>query len=651
MKIDFKEFRKNKAAVVFCILVVVIIFSAIMSSAYQNNFGTIDVRIVIINDKDGDRVVGKLYKPVGVDSGNIAPGILGLHGFNNDKDVERPAAIELAKAGFVVLSLDELGHGDSSGGYTTDAAPYSYFKAYEYLMDLEFVDENNTGIYGHSMGEIRARQIAAAYPQHRALGLQAFTPNFIGAFFGNYGDPMFHNLLHLWSSWEEWGGEGDTVAQNFADGILEIETQYNLAPGTGAVDTNLDLWGGPSDFVNGTARRHSYDIGSHPHITMSQKHTSEIVAWMLQALQGMSFSQAWAIADPANQTWLGSELFGMVACFATLMSILPLAYLLMNTKYFSEVRQRIPEKINTPKKSTWWIAATANTAIAGITYWFFIPGYSATSNWLFEVTIGDYVVFNHGIANGFAHWYLFNAIIGVTLWTVWFLLTRWRKGREGPTLHDVGLSFSPPEDISGFAFKQRLLRIPKVFHWRIISKTILIAFILFGWMYGLVSLSQAFLQVEFRGFWTMMKTFSGLQRAVDFWPYFGIVLFFSLINAGVYMYGQLRMKDYGNTYKTHAIWFFKYCYLMLGGLVVVMLVQYAPQWWGGPLTSTNIPGWTLSDVNRMMIIQLMGAIPMLAITYFISINLYRQTGRVYLSAIMFAAIQVWFQMTALVAYL
>jgi hypothetical protein len=501
------------------------------------------------------------------------------------------------------------------------------------------------------MGEIRARVIAANYPQHRALGLQAFTPNFISFFYGDYGDPKFNNILHLWSSWEEWGGDTYTVEENLAIHLAALDVAYHLPPGTMQVDTNVNLWGGPADFVNGSARRESYDIGSHPHITMSPKHTSEIVAWMLQALQGMSYAEAWALADPANQTWLGSELFGMFACFATLISILPLAYLLMNTRYFSEVRQPMPERINTTKKSTWWIAATANTAIAGITYWFFIPGYSLTSNWLFDVKIGDYTVFNHGIANGFGHWFLLNATLGAILWTVWFLLTRWRKGREGPTLHDVGLSFSPTEEISGFSIKQRLGKIPKVFNPRIIGKTILIAFILFGWMYGLVFLAQTFLQVEFRGFWTMMKTFSDLQRAVDFWPYFGIVLFFGVINAGVYMFGQLRMKEYGNTYVTHAVWWFKICYLMLGGLVVVMFVQYGPQlFWGGPLTSTNIPGFTAAGTNRMMIIQLMGAIPVFSLILFLSINLYRQTGRIYLSSIMFAAIVVWFQMTALVAY-
>jgi hypothetical protein len=497
------------------------------------------------------------------------------------------------------------------------------------------------------MGEIRARQVALAYPQHRALGLQAFQPNPFGA---DYGDPRFHNILHLWSSFEEWGADGKSPSTLLAEGIAAMETSYHLAPGEADIDKNMNLWGGPADFNNLSARRHSYDIGTHPHITMSIKHTSEIVAWMLQALQGLSFADAWEIANPVNQTWLGAELFGMLACLATLLSILPLAYLLMNIKYFSEVRQPMPEKINTPKKSSWWIAATINTTIAGITYWFFIPGYGntgSTKNWLFDVKIGDYTVYNHGIANGFEVWYLLNATIGIIFFSVWYIMTKWRKGRDSLSLHDVGASFATKEELAGLPLTKR---ITTAFNPRILFKTGFLAFLLFFWMYLLVFFAQHFLQIEFRGFWTMMKVFSGLQRAVDFWPYFGIVFFFSLVNAGVFMYGQLRMKDYGNTYKTHAIWFFKYMYLMLAGLVVVMLVQYAPQWFDQPLTSTNLVGWELGGVNRMMIIQLMGAIPVLAVTYFLCMNLYRQTGRIYLSSIMFAAIQVWFQMTALVAY-
>ena len=92
-------------------------------------------------------------------------------------------------------------------------------------------------------------------------------------------------------------------------------------------------------------------------------------------------------------------------------------------------------------------------------------------------------------------------------------------------------------------------------------------------------------------------------------------------------------------------------YAMIFGLVVVMLYQYAPQWFGGTLTS-RIPGTEepMFSVARMMVIQLMGAIPVFATFFFLSINLYRQTGRIYLSSIMMAALIVWFEMTALVAY-
>jgi pimeloyl-ACP methyl ester carboxylesterase len=645
------NFRKNKPAQVFAALVIIILFSAVMSSAFQSAFGAVDVRLIIINDKDGESVVGKLYVPVGVDSSNPAPGILGLHGFNNDKDVERPAAIELARAGFVVLALDELGHGDSEGGYTLDATPYSYFRAYEYLMNLSFVDGDNTGIYGHSMGEIRARQIAAAYPQHKALGLQAFVPSYAGAYYGYYGDPKFHNILHLWAAWEEWGYDGKSVAEQKAQGLAQLDAEYHLAPGTMQVDTNVNLWGGPADFANGSARRESYDSGTHPYITMSPKHTSEIVAWMLQALQGMSYADAWAIANPANQIWLGCEIFGIIACLATLLSILPLAYMLMNTKYFSEVRQPKPEKIHSSKRSSWWIAATVNTVIAGYTYWFFIPGYGnsgSTKNWLFDVKIGDYSVYTHGVANGFAHWFLLNAVIATITWSAWYLMTRWRKGRESISLHDMGLTFATKDELAGLSLPKKAI---KAFNPRIITKTAILAFLLFGWMYMLVTLSQHFLNVEFRGFWTMMKAFSGVQRAVDFWPYFGIVFFFTMINCGVFMYGQIRMKEYKNTYITHAVWWFKYMYAMIFGLVVVMLVQYAPQWFGGTLTS-RIPGTEepMFSVARMMVIQLMGAIPVFATFFFLSINLYRQTGRIYLSSIMMATLIVWFEMTALVAY-
>ncbi len=645
-----ENYRKNKPAIVLTVLIAVTIFSAFMASGFQTSFGQVDVSLVQITDANGLRIVGKLYKPVGVDAANPAPGILGMHGFNNDKDVQRPAALELARAGFVVISVDYAGHGDSQSGYTTDSSPSSYALMYEFLMNLTFVQGNNTGIYGHSAGNIRAVILAGLYPQHRALALQSFVPESYAAY-GSYGDPKYHNILHLWAAWEEWGSEGRGPSQVLAESLVVIDNTYHLTPGTAAVDTNLNLWGGPADFANGSARRHAYDLGTHPYITMSPKHTSEIVAWMLQALQGMSYSEAWAIADVSNQIWVGTEVFGLIACFCTMLAILPLAYLLLNTKFFGEVKQKMPERIQTTKGSTWWIAATINVVICGYTYWYFTSGYGnsgAAKNWLFDVKIGDLSVFPFGVANGFAVWFLLNAILMVVLWSTWYLLTRWRKGRDSISLYDMGLTFSKKEELEGLSLPKKLFT---AFNPRIIAKTALLAFILFAFMYASVYWSAQFLNIEFRGFWAFMKPFHGVKRAVYFWPYFGIVLFFALFNAGVFMYGQLRMKEYKNTYVTHAVWWVKYMYLMLGGLIACIAIQYGPQmFFDQPVASTADPTWIYGSTTRMMVVQLMGAIPLLALIYFICINLYRQTGRIYLSSIMFAVILVWFQMTALAAH-
>ncbi|MHA1325570.1 MAG: alpha/beta hydrolase family protein [Candidatus Helarchaeota archaeon] len=107
---------------------------------------------------------------------NQAPGILGLYGFNNDEDIKRPWAIELARAGFVVLSLDQAGHGDSGDTLISDLIlPMKfYLDGHAYLKNLPFVNGAKMGIFGHSMGASRSREIALAYPDHNAIAIQSF---------------------------------------------------------------------------------------------------------------------------------------------------------------------------------------------------------------------------------------------------------------------------------------------------------------------------------------------------------------------------------------------------------------------------------------------------------------------------------------------
>jgi pimeloyl-ACP methyl ester carboxylesterase len=615
----FKKLKEDKVILSLVICILITLISAFLSAGFQDDFGRIDVQIINFNASTGDRLVGKLYRPVSATQNTPAPGILALHGFNNDKDVERPGAIELARAGFVVLSLDQAGHGDSGGSLLGEmfAPSKSYLDGYAYLQNLAFVDGETMGVFGHSMGAGNSREIALAFPDHDAIAVQSFAPSADDA---NY--TKYNNLLHLWATWEEFGRGWDEGLEAWLErGYNQIATNYDVS--IGEADTTY------GSFSDGTARRHALMTTTHPGLTASIKSTSEIVAWMLQALKGMSESEAWAIADPAKQIWIGCEAFGLLALISTMISILPLAKLLMRLPYFKDIAQPMPERIITTDKKMWWIFATINAAIGGITYLFFssfLPiGFAESFNILIIPPF-----YSIGIASGFMLWFIVNTIISLVLFAVWYYMTK-KKDREGISLYDMGFAFKDTEG----------QKIPV--KWNILGKTLLIAIILFMWMYLWVSTAHWLLDIEFRGIWSFMRPFTP-ERFQKFWFYIWPLLAFCLVNGGVFLFGQIRQKDKDSEAKTYIIWWFKVCYAMLMGLVVVILIQYAPMWFGGSPLLNEI------DVAPMMPIQLMSFIPFAGLLFLLSIYFYRNTGKVWLGAFMFTSIAIWFQMTGLVTY-
>ena len=58
----------------------------------------------------------KLYTPKTATAETPAPGVLLLHGYQNDHETCAAYAIKLARHGAVVLCLDEYGHGSTTAG-------------------------------------------------------------------------------------------------------------------------------------------------------------------------------------------------------------------------------------------------------------------------------------------------------------------------------------------------------------------------------------------------------------------------------------------------------------------------------------------------------------------------------------------------------
>lgn len=102
--------RKRAVAVLAALLVVLFVCMFAADGIQRGGGGSIAVTEGWIETDVGD-LMYKLYTPQSATAENKAPGVLLLHGYQNDHETCAAYAIELARRGAVVLCLDEYGHG------------------------------------------------------------------------------------------------------------------------------------------------------------------------------------------------------------------------------------------------------------------------------------------------------------------------------------------------------------------------------------------------------------------------------------------------------------------------------------------------------------------------------------------------------------
>lgn len=83
------------------------------------------------------------------------PALIFVHGWKSDQTGNIKRAAEIAKLGFVCLTLDLRGHGESEGNieqFSREDHIEDIKSAYKYLADLKEVNPNKIGIIGSSYG-------------------------------------------------------------------------------------------------------------------------------------------------------------------------------------------------------------------------------------------------------------------------------------------------------------------------------------------------------------------------------------------------------------------------------------------------------------------------------------------------------------------
>ncbi|MCX8183247.1 MAG: alpha/beta fold hydrolase [Crenarchaeota archaeon] len=263
--------RKGCVALIF--LTVAFLTGVTVAFIINNDFGRLEVKSVKITDGE-HYISGILYRPHAATEENPLPAVVLVHGISSAKESMSSIALELARRGFVTLSIDVVGHGDSGGrlGATKDPS-LGALAALRHVETLPYVDASTLGLVGHSLGAGAVRAAAAAHQGVKATVLIA------GGLGGIASNPSAYGVLNT------------TFPRNLLVAIGRQDVLFNLnqvigellPPVFGVPKISLGTLYG--DFTSGTARKLVAPATTHLLEPLDPTIVSETVVWMSSALK------------------------------------------------------------------------------------------------------------------------------------------------------------------------------------------------------------------------------------------------------------------------------------------------------------------------------------------------------------------------------
>ena len=147
------EKTKKTAKIFLAISLALMLLCGIVVHAVQTNGGKVVMRELSFETDSGYTMSAYLLIPENATAETPAPAVVTSHGYLNNKEMADANYVELARRGFVVLSIDQPDHGDSD--VTPDffiLAPDGVYQGVLALSRMPFVDSSRIGVTGHSMG-------------------------------------------------------------------------------------------------------------------------------------------------------------------------------------------------------------------------------------------------------------------------------------------------------------------------------------------------------------------------------------------------------------------------------------------------------------------------------------------------------------------
>lgn len=556
----------------------VILAGDVLAWAVQTGRGAVEVRDLRWVGPDGTRMSGLLYVPEGATPDTPAPGIVAVHGYINSRETQDGFAIELSRRGFVVLAIDQTGHGYSDppafrGGFGGPAA-------LAYLRSLDFVDRDNIGLEGHSMGGWAVLIAAAQAPDdYRSVVIEGSSTGSSGAPDASATYPR--NLAVVFSKYDEFSGGmwGSPIAADVPRG-----DKLKAAFGTSEPVEVGRVYG---SIEAGTARVFHQPPVTHPADHFSRVAIGHAVDWFQQTLDG---------ADPlpsADQVWYWKEFGNLVALIGMVVLLFGVGGVLLETPFFADLAEAPGPSRGAQGPAWWWAAAVFAILPAATLFPFKTLGGALRPSTLLP----------QGITNQVMAWAVLVGLISLALFALWHV-TSGRRG--GATADDYGLTWGGRWEASK------------------IAKSVLLGGLVVLAAYGSLVLTSFFFTTDFR-FWVFaVKPMSALHLRISLSYLIPFVAFFAAY--GLVLFGQLRRDGEARTEMIRVV------ALSTLGFAGLIAFQYVPLFLGGTLAIASESLWSIVAFQFLPIMTIVG----LVTAYF-----HRKTGHIYVGAVVSGLLVTW----------
>src|SRR3954468_23628655 len=381
----------------WAIVGVVLILAGGFLAHLTQTAGGIKISDVRFTGARGNTMSALLYVPANATAKTPAPGILAVHGYINSRETQDGSAIESARRGYVVLALDQTGHGFSDP--PAFANGFGGPDGLAHLRSLEMVDKNNIGLEGHSMGGWTILAAATAMPNdYKAMVLEGSSTGKPYAAEGTTSWPR--NVALVFAQYEEfsnlmWGVERARDVTQSPKLWTMFGTQGPVEPGK--------VYG---DIAQGNARVLDTPAITHPAEHISHQAIGYSLDWFAKTLSG-------GTPRPSDdQLWFRKEIGTLIALIGFVALLIGVFDGLLDVSVFSHLR--LPEIADGTMPAH--AAASGRRWTAAFILSAFIPAltlYPAFA--LANAFVKPSAYLPQGITNQIMVWVTINALIALAL--------------------------------------------------------------------------------------------------------------------------------------------------------------------------------------------------------------------------------------------